>query len=201
MKNRMRLVNSHFCATILVIGCMISNATAFAQGPNQSRGRIGFGPQVGVYKAQDADNARVMGGAALRLKLSDALGLEGSINYREEEYGNGFVTAKSWPLMVTGLLYPIPIVYGAIGAGWYNTSVEYNFPPGYLGSPTLITSDTKQEFGWHFGGGLELPLGDVASLVGDIRYVFLDYNFQKLPGSDGVKNNFYVISATLFFGL
>ncbi len=172
----------------------------FAAVSVAAQGGIGFGPQVGFYKSQDADGARVMGGAALRLKFSEVLGVEGSINYREEEYGNGFVSVKSWPVMVTGLLYPIPMVYGAIGAGWYSTTIDYDFPPGFLGSPTIITSETKQEFGWHFGGGVELPLGSAAKLVGDIRYVFLNYDFENVPGN-GVSSNFYVITAGLLFGL
>jgi hypothetical protein len=102
--------------------------------------------------------------------------------------------------MATGLIYPIPVVYGAIGAGWYNSSISYNIPPGLLGGAT-ISSETKQSFGWHFGGGVEVPVGTIGKLVGDIRYVFLDYDFQKFPGTEGVKNNFYVITAALLFGL
>ncbi len=103
-----------------------------AQNAEEPRGSIGFGPQVGFFKSQDADNARVMWGAALRLKLSEALGIEGSVNYREEEYNNGAVKVESWPVMVTGLIYPVPVIYGAIGAGWYNSSADYNFPSGVI---------------------------------------------------------------------
>ncbi len=165
----------------------------------EERGKIGFGPQIGIYKSQGSDDVRVMPGAALRLKLSDALGIEGSINYREDEYGDGVVVARSWPVMVTGLIYIVPNLYGAIGAGWYNTTIEYNFPPQAL----IATPEdqTKNEFGWHFGGGLELPLGSVAALVGDIRYVFLDYDFEEFPGSEGTKNDYWVITAGLLFGL
>ena len=169
--------------------------------PAAAQGSIGFGPQVGIYKAQDAEGVRLMGGVALRLRLSELLGVEGSINYRKEAYNNGFVNVTSWPVMVTGLIYPIPIVYGAIGAGWYNATIDYDFPPGALGPPTTVASETKQEFGWHFGGGVELPLGSVATLVGDIRYVFLDYDFNSFPGSGGVSSDFTVITAGLLFGL
>jgi opacity protein-like surface antigen len=179
--------------TLLVFGASVAAA-------QESRGRIGFGPQLGLYKATDADNMRVMGGIALRMKLADALGVEGSINYREEEYSDGAITVRSWPVMVTGLLYPIPDLYGAVGAGWYNTSIDYDFPKSI--SPLVtVQSETKQRFGWHFGGGLELPLGTVGKLVGDVRWVFLDYDFQQFPGSNGVKNDFYVITVGLMFGL
>jgi len=173
----------------------------FAVASVVAQASIGFGPQIGLYRAQDADGFRVMGGAALRLKFSQALGVEGSINYREEQFVNGAVDVKSWPVMVTGLLYPIPIVYGAIGAGWYNTTIDYKIPPALLGSAIALGSETKQQFGWHFGGGVELPLGSVGKLVGDIRFVFLNYNFKSFPGSNGVDSNFYVITAGILFGL
>ena len=173
----------------------------FAVTTLAAQGSIGFGPQIGIYNTQSGDGVRIMGGAALRLKFSDALGVEASINYREEQFVNGAVDVKSWPVMVTGLLYPIPVIYGALGAGWYNTSISYNVPPGLLGGLTSLSSETKQQFGCHFGGGVELPLGPVGKLVGDIRYVFLNYNFKTFPGSNGVNSNFYVITVGLLFGL
>jgi len=183
---------ARFFLTLLLV--VISAIPAAAQGG------IGFGPQLGIYKVHDQEGARLMGGASLRIKLSEALGVEGSINYRHDEYSDGMVEATSWPVMVTGLIYPLPIIYGAIGAGWYNTSIEYNLPPGFLGGPGVITDETKQEFGWHFGGGAELPVGETVKLVGDVRYVFLDYEFESFPGTEA-NSNFFVITAGLLFGL
>jgi opacity protein-like surface antigen len=99
--------------------------------------------------------------------------------------------------MVTGLLYPIPILYGAVGAGWYNSSFEYD--AARIG--VTIEGETKQQFGWHFGGGVELPIGSNAKLVGDIRYVFLNYDFKQIPGTSGLDSDFYVITAGLLFRL
>lgn len=170
--------------------------TSFIAVVSFAQSSASFGPQIGFYKATDADQSMGMGGIAMRLKLSDGIGLEGSINYRKEKYYNGSVSVNSWPVMVTGLLYVVPIAYGALGAGWYNTSVDYTFPNG-----GTIVSETSQEFGWHFGGGLELPLGSSAKLIGDLRYVFLDYDFSSFPGSNGVNSNFYVMSVGLLFVL
>ena len=181
--------------SLMIALVALSSISLFAQSS------MSVGPQLGIYKSQDADNAKLMGGAALRLRIDQGFGIEGSINYREEEYNNGYLTAKSWPVMVTGLVYPLPVAYGAIGAGWYNTSVDYNYPPGYNGGPGMNSSDTEQKFGWHFGGGVEVPVGQVGKLVGDIRYVFLDYNFKTLPGTNGVNSDFYVITAGMQFGL
>ena len=100
--------------------------------------------------------------------------------------------------MVTGLFYPLPIVYGAVGVGWYNTTFDYDEgKPGLLG----LGSETKQEFGWHFGAGAELPLGAHTKLVGDVRYVFLNYDFKQFPGSSGLSSDFYVITVGLLFAL
>jgi hypothetical protein len=155
---------------------------------------LSIGPQLGYYKTQDADKGSFMGGAALRLKLM-GLGVEGSINYRQEKYENGALTVRSWPVMVTGLMYPLPFVYGAVGAGWYNTTLHYDpklFP--------LLKDVTTRKVGWHFGGGVELPLGPV-KLTGDVRYVFLNYDFKGIPGGMKLKSNFYVITAGFLFVL
>ena len=162
-----------------------------------------LGPQLGWQKASDADEAKLMVGGAFRVKLSPSFGLEAAVNYRKEDYDNGSVSVTSWPVMVTALIYPIPIIYGAIGAGWYNTSIDYS-------SNVLLFSNennqTEQNFGWHFGGGVEIPLGMSMSspgaiLTGDIRYVFLNYDFQKLPGSPGLNSNFIYMTVGLLFNL
>lgn len=157
---------------------------------------ISLGPQAGYYKAQDADQGSWMGGIACRVKLTPVLGAEASINYRQETYAEELLMVRSWPVMVTGLIYPLPIVYGAMGAGWYN--VTYDFDQNRL---PLFTDETTQKFGWHFGGGVELPAGSTIKLTGDIRYVFLNYDFKEIPGSSGLKSNFAVITVGLLFGL
>src|SRR5512139_1458606 len=106
--------------------CLFALAVMLFTGSRAFAQRAYLGPQLGFYNANDADDPRVMAGAALRLNLSPLFGVEGSINYRNEEYAGGSVSVRSWPVMVTGLIYPIPIAYGAIGAGWYNSRFEYN---------------------------------------------------------------------------
>lgn len=156
---------------------------------------VSFGPQIGLYNTEDSDDDfRVMVGGALRMRFLPALGIEGSINYRQEDFFNDELTVRSWPVMVTGMIYPLPVIYGAIGAGWYNTTFDWD--------EDIVDRDdnTEQEFGWHFGGGVEMPLGPQAKLTGDVRYVFLDYDFERVPGSEGTDANFYVITIGLLFG-
>ena len=91
-------------------------------------------------------------------------------------------------------VYPIPMVYGAMGMGWYNTTIDYDqtvLP--------MLDDDTAQEIGWHFGGGVEVPV-EAVKLTGDVRYVFLDYDFEEFPGSENAESNFYVITAGVLFG-
>jgi hypothetical protein len=153
-----------------------------------------FGPQAGISKV-DGEDPNFIFGAAMRFKFLPILGLEGSINYRQEEFGDDALTVRSWPVQVTGMLYPVNWLYGAMGAGWYMTTFDYD--------PDLVflDDDTQSEFGWHFGGGLEIPLGSVASLAGDLRYVFIDYNFEEFPGSDDIQSNFYMATAGILFRL
>jgi opacity protein-like surface antigen len=157
-----------------------------------------LGPQVGYQKAGDADDGKLMYGAALRLKLTPALGVEGSINYRQEKYADGALTVRSWPVMASALLYPLPFIHGVMGAGWYNTTLDYN--ENRLGL-VQVKDETTQKFGWHFGGGAELPIGGKSKLAADIRYVFLNYDFNALPGSRELKSDFYVASIGLLWGL
>jgi len=161
----------------------------FAQG-------IMIGPELGYFKAQDADGS-VLFGAQARLQLNDLLSIEGAIDYKSEKYNNDMVDVTSYPVQVTALIYPIPIAYGAIGAGWYNTNYSVDFPDNV---PLENYDETTSEFGYHFGGGVQLPIGDKAAISGDIRYVFLNYDFEKIPGQE-VDANFFVIKASILFKL
>ncbi len=172
-----------------------STTTTTAHSGNWGAG-VGFGPMLGWTRANGSDAGRVEGGLALRMHLSPGLGLEGAVLYRQDKYNNGAVTATTWPVQVTGLLYIVPQIYGAIGAGWYHTTYDYDanvYPAG-------TASNTQTQFGWHFGGGVEVPLG-AAAFTADIRYVFLNYNFKQLPGTGGTNANFFTLNFGLLFGL
>lgn len=175
--------------------CLILVIPIFLTGNLFSQG-FGVGPVLGFQKASDADAGNIMVGVALRVKLTPALGVEGAINYRQEKYDDGLLTVKSWPVMASALLYPLPNVYGTIGGGWYNTT--YEFDRDLL---PMVTNRTEQEFGWHFGAGIELPFSLTSKITGDIRYVFIDYDIEELIGTRNLQSNFYVITVGLLIGL
>jgi len=158
---------------------------------------VAIGPVLGYHKAPDAEEGSFLGGAAVRLKLSKTFGVEGAFLVRSEKYAKNTIKVTNYPVMVTGLFYPLPIVYGAVGAGWYNSKIEYRFD-----TPVSSVTDeqTVQDFGWHFGAGVELPLSYNINLHGDIRYVFLNYEFEDVPGSN-VENDFIMINVGLLFEL
>jgi len=157
---------------------------------------ISVGPQLGYYKAQDADDGNLMGGLAFRFKSKQIFGFEASINYKHEKYSNNQLAVRSWPIMLTGLVYPVPNIYGEAGVGWYYVTYDYD-----QNKLPLFKDKTTHEFGWHFGAGVEVPVGEKFKVTGDVRYVFLDYEFEEIPGSDNLNSNFYVITIGLLFAL
>ena len=161
-----------------------------------------IGPQLGWQKASDADNGKLMPGGALRIKFTPSFSVEGSINYRQEDYSNGNIKVTTWPVMLTGMLYPVKTVYGAIGIGWYNSAIDYSSKYHDIG----LNDERQQKFGWHFGAGTEIPLSESqnspgAVLTADFRYVFLNYNFTEVPGSKDIKSNYFVVTLGLLFGI
>lgn len=156
-----------------------------------------FGPHLGIQKSQDAEDASYLAGATIRIKLNPILGIEGDIGYRQEKYGSGALTVREWPATVTGLLYPLPIIYGGIGGGWYNSTLDYSDDLNDVG----IEDDTATKFGWHLVVGIELPASPKLKLFGDVRYVFLDRKLKNLPDAvlEGDDANFYSINVGLLF--
>jgi opacity protein-like surface antigen len=181
------------CASIILGALLLLPAVA------QSQGSVSFGPHLGIQKSTGAENANYLVGGTLRLKLLPAIGAEGDIGYRQEKYSGGAVTLKQWPVTVTGLLYPLPFLYGGVGFGWYNTTADYSDFYNMAG----YSDETTRKAGWHLGAGVELPASPSVKLYGDVRYVFLDYKFKNLPGAvlDGAKSDFYSLNFGLLFRL
>ncbi|MBI1936711.1 MAG: outer membrane beta-barrel protein [Ignavibacteriales bacterium] len=170
---------------ILVVICLL----IFAQAAKAQEAAIG--PILGYYKTQDADKGALILGAAARFKLANLIGVEGSIGYRKEEYEDGKIKVTSYPVTATGILYVMPMIYAAGGAGWYNYKADYDNSLG-------LKNETSQNFGYHIGGGVELSLGNLM-LTGDIKYVFLNLELDNIPTD--VESNFYVLTAGVLFRL
>ena len=136
--------------------------------------QVGIGGRMGALHSNDADDTNLYGGAQLRWRLGPILGLEGSIDYRREEFDHGAIEIRSYPVLVSALLYPIPLgplqPYAIGGVGWYFSRVEIKNGP----------HDETNRFGAHVGAGLDLPIAPRVVLNGDVRWIFYDVDSKKV---------------------
>jgi opacity protein-like surface antigen len=130
-----------------------------------SKGLFSLGGRAMYFNPSDGED-NWHGGAQARLHLGEIFAIEGSADYRKNDFGD--TTVHTYPVQATALMYLLPgkrispFVLG--GAGWYYTSVD---GPGGL-------SDTQHRFGLHGGGGLQLMLNRHWSIDGTYRYVWLE---------------------------
>jgi opacity protein-like surface antigen len=127
----------------------------------------GLGVRVGRVSVPDTDEDATTVGAFLR--SGRALGFEGAIDYRSEDLAGGG-ELRTWPVTASLVLSPVPLVHALAGVGWYNTTLEF---PAALN----IEKKTESKLGWHVGGGAQVPLFAPVSVVGDLRYAYIDYDF------------------------
>lgn len=137
---------------------------------------MGLGAHYSRVHNNSTDENTGMLGAHVRLRGA-LLGLEGAIDYRNDELGGG-VELKTWPVSASLLLYPLTPVYALAGLGWYNSTLDFPADSEY-------DNKTQTELGYHFGAGLEVPLAPSLKLTGDIRWLFVDYEFDDIPSSIG----------------
>lgn len=162
---------------------------------------IGFGPRLGYYKAQDADEGNFYGGIQTRLRFGAVLGVEGAIEYRAgQEYGFEGYSVKTSSVPVTGsLMLFAPLSesispYGLAGIGAYYTNYNYSDGAESLG----FSDDSSFNLGYHLGFGVELPLNDNTAISIDYRYLFLnpDDNQESFDDASFSGNN---LTASLMF--
>lgn len=157
--------------------------------------KLMLGPQLGYFAAsEEGQDGSLLFGAAARLKFG-SLGVEGAINYRSESADEGGVEtdASFFPVLISGMLYPLPIIYGTAGIGYYNWKIETS----YMGQS--FEADGS-DIGYHVGAGAEIPLGNLV-LSADLKYVFMKYDLDFSGITSEVEANGFIINATLFFKL
>lgn len=146
-------------------------------------GKFGIGahgsmlPSV-VDNGDDEDERQFAFGAHARLRFSDNLGLEASIEFREEEIDDD-ITLKLYPLQFSLLYYLLPSsrvgIYALGGIGWTRSSLEGDF---------FGEDAENSEMSYHFGGGIEVPFSDAIGVFGDFRYLNYDPDFGDLLARD-----------------
>lgn len=134
-------------------------------------------PSVGLAKPASGDgDAKMSTGLALRSDLTPGLMGEIGISYRSESRFNNQLDVRSWPVTASLYFKPGPVYVGA-GVGWYQTSFAY--PDG---SP--FEDETRQDFGVHAGGGLELPISKAVGVDLNGRYVMMQDQQSRLVPED-----------------
>lgn len=148
------LIGALFLLALILLG---ANAARAAQ----------LVPSIGMTRAVDGDDqTKMSGGLALRNNLLPMLMTEIGASYRNDEYFNGDLNVRQWPVTASLYVTPIPALYAGGGAGWYHTTFDYAEGLG-------ISNKTEEKFGVHLGGGLQIPLAPMAALDFGGRYVFM----------------------------
>jgi hypothetical protein len=162
---------------------LLALALALLVIPGASYGGVlGIGGHLGYFEVSDDGEKTVFGGGHVRLRLPILLSFEGALDYRPSASRDvtgvpgGELDVTTYPITISALGYPFPGLYLLAGIGWYNTTIELT-DSGISTGPSSYTNDN---FGSHFGAGLDLPIGSNTSLNGDVRYVFLDYDVRDL---------------------
>lgn len=167
---------------------------------------FGVGARLAWVKANtdsnvDVDAVRFIGGQ-IRL-VSGHYGVEVAMDHHSESFELLNQKISETPIQVSVMLrlgggaIVSPFLLG--GPGWYRRKVELLSNPDGPGVKTT-------EFGWHAGGGVEVPAGRHFAIHGDYRYTFLDFNKDDdedrnfitglLPGHRG---SMWTLGATVYF--
>lgn len=126
-----------------------------------------IGPRAAYFIPEGSSGDEVwFGGAQVRVYFNDAFALEGSIDYRETDFGQ--TTLQTYPVQATLLLNLVRSdnfkMFLLGGGGWYYTRVDV--PVG--------SDDTDNRFGPHAGAGILVPFSDNVSLDITGRYIWLE---------------------------
>lgn len=131
-------------------------------------------PAVGVTKSVNGDdNTNIYGSLSFRNRLLPMVNGEIGVAYRQESRDNDQLRIRQWPVTASLYFSPVSVLYAGGGVGWYQTTFDYK-------DNTLIQDETKQEFGVHLGGGFQVPIGPVAAMDLNGRYVMMRNQTDRL---------------------
>jgi opacity protein-like surface antigen len=160
-----KMMRAAALAGLMLAASMPAAFPVWADDGDGDRRAASFGPRATYNQPKDADDGEWYGGAQLRLYFSEVLGLEGSIDYRRNDFGDTEIDV--YPVQASLLAYLMPGTISPFllgGAGWYYTHVEG--PGGF--------DETDSRFGFHAGGGVQLYLNEYWSFDSTYRYIWLE---------------------------
>ena len=160
-----------------VLLVLILSAVALACFAVRATPAASLVPSLGLTKpANGGGDAKMTTGLALRGDITPGLMGEIGLSYRSESRFNNQVDVRSWPVTASLYFKPGPVYVGA-GVGWYQTSFAY--PDG-----SIFEDETRQDFGVHAGGGLELPITKAVGVDLNGRYVMMQDQQSRLVPED-----------------
>lgn len=165
---------------------LIAMSAVCLAAASPAQGGVGIGGRYSYVHNNGIEDNSDMLGVMVRLRQAMVLGIEGAIDFREEELNDGS-RLRATPITASLMLYPIPVAYGLAGIGLYRTTLEMD-----------SDESTDTQVGYHIGGGIEAPIVPLLKFTADIRYQFIDYDFDDLPEAVGKFDaDGYAISAGL----
>ena len=174
------------CGSCLLVILMVALTSSAQAG-----GLLGFsvGGQVGVsHTGGDIDESSFIWGGSTRLEILSILAAELAVNYRNESFEGGDVSTL--PVQVSALITPLPMIYGTIGVGWYDINPDDDL------TDQLGDIGDFSNAALHLGGGVSIPVSEKWNFIGDLRYVFLNYDIEDIPDLD-TDADFYMITGGL----
>lgn len=167
---RPRRARGRVVAVAVVLAALAMLAGAGAAQPAEIVPSLGLSRPV-----EGGGDSKLYTGLALRESILPLVRGELGVAYRSESRFDDQLRVRSWPVMASLYLTPVPTLYGGAGVGWYHTTFDYRTE-----SP-LLRDETKQLFGVHVGGGMQVPLA-AAALDLNGRYVMLrDQQSRLVP--------------------
>lgn len=190
--------------TILIVCApFFVNAQDFDNDDNEEINNVfGFGPRLGYYTAEDAEDANFYYGVQVRARMSEVVGLEGSIEYRpgsevgvdvggvEQTYETKFVPLTGSLMLFLPAEGISPYALGGLGAYYTIYDSDGDFAEDW---------DSEFNFGYHAGAGLEMFLSSSTALSLDYRYLFLTPENENAPEDADYSGNVFTASLMFYF--
>jgi opacity protein-like surface antigen len=122
---------------------------------------------LGVTKpVESGADAQTYGALAVRHHFVPLLMGEIGAAYRSESRYGDQLKVRMWPITASLYLAPVRYLYAGAGVGWYHTTLDY-------ASGVPVADETRQDFGVHVGGGLQVPLSSGVAVDLSGRYVMM----------------------------
>jgi hypothetical protein len=140
---------------------------------------IGIGPHYSYISLRDSDEHQRFIGAHVRIKFLSMVAIEASVDYRKNMFFADTFKVHSVPALFSIIVYIRPhstlSPYILGGGGWYVNQVTFLVEP-------FKEYNGNVDFGYHFGGGVELSIIGKIGFHLDYRSIMVDFSPLNLKG-------------------